>query len=178
MLSRRLVACKGVALRKGLYLECIPKAIREQVSLHSAHPKDHSGRFLGDRGGKGGGVHSGSCWLSHCRTCLTQGWYNVTERDSKYDLRLLSQNGTTYNCLCRSVTKILYIDGTLSNQQTNFKLKGAYDPTVNHTLLHQGKSKCMYSVYNCNSFPTTTGRLSVLTGTLHFRPNSSIPYST
>ena len=41
----------------------------------------------------------------------------------KFDLQLLSQCGSTYNCLSRSVPEIhTHVAGTLSNQQTNQKL--------------------------------------------------------
>ena len=46
--------------------------------------------------------------------------YTVNGWDGKFGLQLLSQCGSTYNCLSRSVPEIhLHAAGTLSNQPTN-----------------------------------------------------------
>ena len=52
-------------------------------------------------------------WLARCQ-------YTVTGWDGKFDLQLLSQCGSTQNCLSRSVPEIhSHVAGMLSNQQTN-----------------------------------------------------------
>ena len=49
--------------------------------------------------------------------------YAVIGWDGKFDLQVLSQCGSTYNCLSRSVSEIhQYIAGTLSNQPMTLRL--------------------------------------------------------
>ena len=63
----------------------------------------------------------GQCWDSSAR-CQ----YTVTGWDEKFGLQLLSQCGSTYNCLSRSVPEIhSCVPGTLNNQPTN-KQTAAY----------------------------------------------------
>ena len=63
-------------------------------------------------------------WLTRCQ-CTVAGW------DGKFDLQLLSQCGSTYTCLSRSVPEIhSHVAGTLSNQPTNKQTnKPIRDPT-------------------------------------------------
>ena len=56
-------------------------------------------------------------WSGRCQYAVT-GWGGTL------DLQLLSQSGSTYNCLCRSVPEILSpVAGTLSKQQQRITLR-------------------------------------------------------
>ena len=69
----------------------------------------HSSGFLARRP-----ALQGLCWdwFARCQ-------YTVTGWDGMFDLQLLSQCGSTYTCLSRSVPEIhSHVAGTISNQQT------------------------------------------------------------
>ena len=75
-------------------------------------------------------------WSARCQ-------YTVTGWDGKFDLQLLSQCGSTSNCLCRSVPEIhLHVAGTLSSQPTNILLL-LLPPPLQYYHNHH------YYYYNC-----------------------------
>ena len=80
----------------------------------------------------------------HCRVSTGTGWAGVsilTWWDRWFDLQLLSQCGSTYNCLSRSVPrKHHYVAGVLSNQPSPTTTVQAWFMSAGMFVLPCGKS--------------------------------------